>query len=661
MNQVAARYRAMQTYQDRLHLAISVEAEDPGAADLPGMEGVEQVAALAFERPNHIALDHEMVKLYCDGIHLWTALPDYGQCTNQPAPEALGPGLDLPGEMAFGGGEVMVHPVSMLLLSHPGPFLAAMPEVESWRGVSEQTRDGRPGRRVEGTIRVEGMPGERPSRCSFWISTATGLIEELRIDATDGYNATVDMMRKQREDAGEEDAEAASPPARLKKYEALITIQDPRVDEPIPAERFAFKPGGEFEEVQEFGFPDQDELRQQELVGLPAPDFSGKDLRRADVSLADFKGRVVVLDFWATWCRPCVEAIPHMQALAERLTEEPVTVLGVNRDDPGSEKKVENFLEKKKITLRQVLDFEGKIAEQYRVTGIPCTVLIDQQGLVQEISVGFAPGSDEELASNARKLLGGGTLLDEAKLARRREAATEGQAEKKPTPDSGPEELNPDRLAEIGSLGGRFAAGYSPREVDVDGDGQHELVLSGQPGSASVISADGTRASQLRFDGVSSRAWVGVEDLVTIGGHRFWLVVETRGTMSGRSTATLGLFDLAGQAMWRYRPDLTPKTSSMLSAAAGDLDGDGTIEFVVGVRTFSPDAWEETPSSGGVQRGDLVLLDQAGAVLSSRRVGSDVEYVWIAGPEAPGGPRTIVCISEGRARRFRLEPGRKPG
>src|SRR5688572_28929850 len=93
------------------------------------------------------------------------------------------------------------------------------------------------------------------------------------------------------------------------------------------------------EKVDEFQFGG-DDSRQQELVGKPAPDFTGVDLEGKPVSLADYRGRVVMLDFWATWCGPCVQAIPHIQKVANKFADKPVTVLGINRDQPGSESRV---------------------------------------------------------------------------------------------------------------------------------------------------------------------------------------------------------------------------------------------------------------------------------------------------------------------------------
>src|SRR5688572_5939717 len=121
------------------------------------------------------------------------------------------------------------------------------------------------------------------------------------------------------------------------------------------------------------------------LEGKKAPDFSLTTLDGQDVKLADLKGNVVVLDFWATWCGPCVKAMPHLQELANdtELKEKGLRVFAVNLRE--SEDKVEPFIESNQYTLTVPMDREGSVAQSYKVQGIPTQVVIGRNGMIHKV------------------------------------------------------------------------------------------------------------------------------------------------------------------------------------------------------------------------------------------------------------------------------------
>ena len=132
------------------------------------------------------------------------------------------------------------------------------------------------------------------------------------------------------------------------------------------------------------------------LVGKPAPEFKLSTPEGKDVSLADQKGHVVVVDFWATWCGPCVASLPHLNKLYEDKKEAGLKVLAISVDEDKT--KVPPFVAAKKLTLTVLLDNdEQKVAEKYGVMGIPQTVVIGKDGTVKKVFVGFGPGSEDEL------------------------------------------------------------------------------------------------------------------------------------------------------------------------------------------------------------------------------------------------------------------------
>jgi peroxiredoxin len=119
-----------------------------------------------------------------------------------------------------------------------------------------------------------------------------------------------------------------------------------------------------------------------------APDFSLNDLSGELVNLSDFRGKVVLVDFWGTYCPPCMEAIPDLVKLRNQLHPAGFEIIGV-ACDPGAEGKgkVAEVLKKLKITY-PVVRVDDKTAEAYAVNGLPALFLIDRQGNVLESYVG---------------------------------------------------------------------------------------------------------------------------------------------------------------------------------------------------------------------------------------------------------------------------------
>ena len=123
------------------------------------------------------------------------------------------------------------------------------------------------------------------------------------------------------------------------------------------------------------------------LEGSPAPSFQ---LIRADggsVRLEDYRGQVVLLNFWATWCLPCRTEMPLIQATYERLGEQGFVALGVNFDEPAEE--VIAFGEELEIGFPLLLDPGGEIQRLYRVVGYPTSVILDRQGRITAYHIGI--------------------------------------------------------------------------------------------------------------------------------------------------------------------------------------------------------------------------------------------------------------------------------
>ncbi|MFC4600266.1 TlpA disulfide reductase family protein [Cohnella hongkongensis] len=138
-------------------------------------------------------------------------------------------------------------------------------------------------------------------------------------------------------------------------------------------------------ETTEIAKSGTEELETGTQKGQLAPDFALTDLQGNPVKLSDFKGKRVLLNFWATWCPPCRVEMPHMQKFYEDYQEEDVVILGVNmtltEKNPDG---VQTFVNDEQLTFPIVLDEEGEVMQDYQVVAYPTTYLLDSKGVIRE-------------------------------------------------------------------------------------------------------------------------------------------------------------------------------------------------------------------------------------------------------------------------------------
>jgi len=122
--------------------------------------------------------------------------------------------------------------------------------------------------------------------------------------------------------------------------------------------------------------------------GEAAPSFTLQDLNGKPVNLSDFKGKVVILDFWATWCPPCVMEIPHFIELHEQYKDRGFAMVGISLDRQGVGV-VESFVQKYRVNY-PILMADGQVDKAYGgITGIPTTFVIDAAGNIRQKYVGY--------------------------------------------------------------------------------------------------------------------------------------------------------------------------------------------------------------------------------------------------------------------------------
>ena len=117
------------------------------------------------------------------------------------------------------------------------------------------------------------------------------------------------------------------------------------------------------------------------------------------MSLADLKGHVSVLDFWATWCGPCVESLPHIDKINSDYADKGLKVYAVNLQE--TKPQVQKFLMSQKLTLPVLLDSDGATAKNYMANAIPETVIIGKDGVVKKVIIGFGGGDPVREAVDA--------------------------------------------------------------------------------------------------------------------------------------------------------------------------------------------------------------------------------------------------------------------
>ncbi|MDB4968456.1 MAG: hypothetical protein JWN44_4145 [Myxococcales bacterium] len=131
--------------------------------------------------------------------------------------------------------------------------------------------------------------------------------------------------------------------------------------------------------------PDRETLQRNALVGRPAPDFlpsvqAGDKVPR----LSSLRGKVVVIDFFATWCGPCIETMPHVEEMHRKLKSKGLVVLGVSNEAPAT---VAHAAERFHLSYPLASDDSDGVSSSYQVFALPTMVVVDRQGVVREVSV----------------------------------------------------------------------------------------------------------------------------------------------------------------------------------------------------------------------------------------------------------------------------------
>lgn len=277
--------------------------------------------------------------------------------------------------------------------------------------------------------------------------------------------------------------------------------------------------------------------------GVPAPDITVRTLEGEEMKLSQLRGRRVILDFWATWCPPCVKEIPHFIQLINETSRDDLVIVGVSDEDEAT---LRPFVAKHGINYPIASVAEDLPAPYSGVTAIPTTFFIDRNGIIQNVLEGYHDLGD--LRSHA--------------LA----ADYDGDPRQAPQPTASALP-NADHPLQPVKRWSQSRSAVTLNAGDWDGDGRKDLLLVERGGRLRVLAADGSEIASVKLPGEFS--------LIELGRHREHGVRLLGYSNWGKEVVVL---DDQGGKLWTY-----PSGSGVNGAHWGDLDGDGTDEMVVGM------------------------------------------------------------------------------
>ncbi len=168
----------------------------------------------------------------------------------------------------------------------------------------------------------------------------------------------------------------------------------------LPDSRFAFKPPENVKVVAQFTKKGTEGTSSVSFKGKKAPDFSLEDLDGKTVSLAGCKGKIVILDFWDSWCKQCAQDLAIMEKLHDMYGNSSLLVFGVNEEKDEAQKK--KYISANKLTFRVLNDVTGEISKTYKVEAVPRIIIIDKNGTVSADLLGVQ--KEETIREELKKL-----------------------------------------------------------------------------------------------------------------------------------------------------------------------------------------------------------------------------------------------------------------
>lgn len=145
-------------------------------------------------------------------------------------------------------------------------------------------------------------------------------------------------------------------------------------------------------------------LSTNNLVGKKAVEFTLPEVNGGEVALQSFRGKVVLLNFWATWCGPCREELPELGRVQEKFRKRGLAVVAVTVDNELEN--IRGFLKKYELKLQALWDRRKKVADAYKIEMMPSSYLIDRNGVIRFVHRGYSPEELKRLEAEIDEMLG---------------------------------------------------------------------------------------------------------------------------------------------------------------------------------------------------------------------------------------------------------------
>ena len=139
------------------------------------------------------------------------------------------------------------------------------------------------------------------------------------------------------------------------------------------------------------------------MEGRPAPDFALKSSTGQNLRLSEYRGDVVMINFWATWCGPCRQEMPLLDELYSRYQRVGFNLLGVNIDDDSG--RAMDMINELGVSFPVLFDSSKEVSRLYEVDAMPVTVIVDREGNVRHVHQGYKPGYEQKYLDEVRSLL----------------------------------------------------------------------------------------------------------------------------------------------------------------------------------------------------------------------------------------------------------------
>lgn len=332
----------------------------------------------------------------------------------------------------------------------------------------------------------------------------------------------------------------------------------------------------------------------------PAQEFALEDLAGKKVKLSDFRGKVVLVTFWATWCGPCKKEMPELQKFQKEHADKGVVVLAVNIDDFNSRSKIKPFLEENDLRIRVLLEDPAQLTG-YDYSGIPALYVIDREGRIAHARTGYDAQLKEKLAHEIKAIVDSKGGIPRELLTLEQAPAGWGVLWKQPVSGDARALAVAAPLPSAKGKGGEVAA--------VGREGLMRWAADGKPLPVRPLTGWSRSLHATDLDGDGKREWI-------VGG---WQDVK--------------VLDHQGELYWEH------EGKAMLTMAAHhDLDGDGFQELVlqdgervVAMKAVPDPFWTSAPfekleavridPAGGLAvqaNGELLRLDARGKLVERR-------------------------------------------